>query len=195
MPYYRTDTNLVESPSCINTEVNQNSPEGEDRVQSNCCVLKLKYKGESTNERELDTEYFPYYRTYEECLSSSNPSEEMKNKEQNEEVGTNSDEKINREAISNSETEYANTDIQENSITNEDTGQCLENFDFTEAILSTNSIVESGDSEKFLLEEILSRNQLPSSSNGYFPYYRTYGKLIVTPKDSINYSHSGNILG
>lgn len=108
MPYYRTDTNLVESPSCINSEVNQNSPEGEDRVQSNCCVFKLKYK-ESTNERELDTEYFPYYRTYQEYLTSSNPSEEIKSREQNEEADTNSDEKIRSEAVSNAEAEYTNT--------------------------------------------------------------------------------------
>ncbi|XP_034264628.1 uncharacterized protein LOC117660573 [Pantherophis guttatus] len=195
MPYYRTDTNLVESPSCLNSEVNQNSPEGEDRVQSNCCVFKLKHKEEFTNERELDTEYFPYYRTYEEYLTSSNPSEEIKSREQNEEATTNSDEKIRSEAVSNAETEYANTDFQESSIANEDTGQCLENFDFTETLLSTNSTIDSGDSENFLLEEILSRNQLPSSSNGYFPYYRTYGKLIVTSKHLINFSPSGNTLG
>ncbi|KAK9406544.1 hypothetical protein NXF25_005318 [Crotalus adamanteus] len=195
MPYYRTDTILVENFPCINSEANQKSPEGENRVQSNCCVFKLKHKEESSNERELDTEYFPYYRTYEEYLSSSNPSVEIKSREKNEEADTNNDEKIRSEAVSNAETEYANTDFQENSITNEDTGQCLENFDFTETLLSTNSTIDYGDSENFLLEEILIRNQLPSSSNGYFPYYRTYGKLIVTPEDSINFSHSDNILG
>lgn len=109
MPYYRTDTNLVESLPCINSEANQKSPEGINRVQSNCCVFKLKYKEESSNERELDPEYFPYYRTHEEYLSSSNPSEEIKSREENEEADTNSDEKIRSEAVSNAETEYANT--------------------------------------------------------------------------------------
>ncbi|XP_061477906.1 uncharacterized protein LOC133382242 isoform X1 [Rhineura floridana] len=187
IPYYRTYANLVENPLQINTELNHENIERED-IQSNGCVFKLKHEDEPLNDMDLTNGYFPYYRTYEEYFDSSDLSTEVHSRTESEEGETN-EEEIESKIDCEIEEVYEDTVTQENWETNEDTSQYLESLKYTETQILTDSIIEFCDSEMSLFDEILSLNQSPSAS-GYFPYYRTYGKLFLSPVASSNVFYS-----
>ncbi|XP_061477912.1 uncharacterized protein LOC133382242 isoform X2 [Rhineura floridana] len=161
IPYYRTYANLVENPLQINTELNHENIERED-IQSN--------------------------GTYEEYFDSSDLSTEVHSRTESEEGETN-EEEIESKIDCEIEEVYEDTVTQENWETNEDTSQYLESLKYTETQILTDSIIEFCDSEMSLFDEILSLNQSPSAS-GYFPYYRTYGKLFLSPVASSNVFYS-----
>ncbi|CAI5766659.1 Hypothetical predicted protein [Podarcis lilfordi] len=124
-------------------------------------------------------------RTYEEYFGSSDLPSEIHSGAESEGSVANNAEEIKSEISCETEEVSEGPDIQENCETSEDTSQCSESLQFTENQVLTDSIVESCDSDLSLFDEILNLKQSPSDS-GYFPYYRTYGKLLLGPEASSN---------
>ncbi|XP_053236155.1 uncharacterized protein LOC128409602 [Podarcis raffonei] len=184
IPYYRTYSNLVEIPLQVNIELSHENAEGEE-VQSDGCVFNPKYEDEPLRDVSLTMGYFPYYRTYEEYFGSSDLPSEIHSGAESEGSVANNAEEIKSEISCETEEVSEGPDIQENCETSEDTSQCSESLQFTENQVLTDSIVESCDSDLSLFDEILNLRQSPSDS-GYFPYYRTYGKLLLGPEASSN---------
>ncbi|KAJ7316464.1 hypothetical protein JRQ81_002626 [Phrynocephalus forsythii] len=182
-PYYRTYANLVEPPLCMNVDVKQENTGKERGIQSNGCVFNPQYEDEPSNAMGIfATGYFPYYRTCEEYLSTSDFPCEVHGTVESEETETNNGEEIESEIDHDTEDAFVNTIIQENCEINEDTSKC---FDFLEIHILTHTITEPCNSEFSPLDEILNLNRSPFSS-GYFPYYRTYGKLLLGSVNSNN---------
>lgn len=72
VPYYRTYANLVDTPLCTNVALKEENTEKGGGVQSSGCVFNPQYEDEPSNATGIfATGYFPYYRTYEEYLSTS----------------------------------------------------------------------------------------------------------------------------
>ncbi|XP_053145367.1 uncharacterized protein LOC128342258 isoform X2 [Hemicordylus capensis] len=180
LPYYRTYASLLETPLDITTEVKHENTEREGGVQSNGCVFQDKYEDEPLHDTDIASGYFPYYRSYEEYFGSSDPPSETHSAE-NEEAETNSKEETESENDYEIEEAYEDTVFHENGATSKDTSQCS-GLEVTESYLLSNPIIEPFDSEISFFDELLSLNR-PSSS-GYFPYYRTYGKLLPSPEAS-----------
>nr|XP_020638428.1 uncharacterized protein LOC110073495 [Pogona vitticeps] len=186
VPYYRTYAKLVETPVCMNVDLKQENAE-KGGVQSNGCVFNPQYEDEPSNVMGIfATGYFPYYRTREEHFSTSDFPCESHSTAESGEAETNKGGEEESEIDHDAEDAFENMVVQENHETYEDTSQW---FDFLENHTLTDSVTESCDSKSSLLGEISNLNQSPSSSD-YFPYYRTYGNLLLGPMNSNHVCHS-----
>ncbi|KAJ6667913.1 hypothetical protein lerEdw1_016234 [Lerista edwardsae] len=177
LPYYRTNTNLLETHLDPNTgDKYENIGEG---IQSNGCAFQPEYEDEPL--KDMGTGYFPYYRSYEEYFSNSDLTGEAYSSVDSEEAETSSTEELGSVVDCEIEEIYEDTIIQENGETNENTSQDTDSLKLSPSNLFP--IIEPCDSESSFFNEIESLNQ-PSFSRGYFPYYRTYEKIILSPEAS-----------
>ncbi|KAL8212002.1 UNVERIFIED_CONTAM: hypothetical protein K2H54_033589 [Gekko kuhli] len=182
LPYYRTYASLLEVPHSINTGMKEEDTEREGGVQSNECVFKSIYEDEPLNGMGLVTGIVPYYRSYEEYLGSPDLPSEVHSRADSEEAETDSPEEIESEIDCEVEEVLENAVVPGECNTDEYDNQCLE--ELTDNHLLPDSIINPCHSEISLLDESLSP-EYPSPS-GYFPFYRTYGQLFLSPVASSN---------
>ncbi|TFK09551.1 ATP-binding cassette sub-family A member 13 [Platysternon megacephalum] len=192
LPYYRTHEEFFINPVSLDTlliraEVEEGDIGREKREGSGGCKINTIREDETLSNLVISTGYFPYYRSSEEHFGSQVLHDGLSITAEGKEANRESNEK--RGDVCEVAVGYSDKRIPQSYKTEKEAISSMPNVEPSGSLLLTDSITENGGSEISLLNGLSRLNQ-PFSPTGYFPYYRTYGELLISPASHDGFSTS-----
>ncbi|KAG6941158.1 hypothetical protein G0U57_007256 [Chelydra serpentina] len=183
LPYYRTHEEFFINPESLDTlliraDVEEGDIEREKREGSGGCKVNTIREDETLSNLALSTGYFPYYRSYEEHFRSPVLHDGLSITAEGKEANAESNEK--RGDVCEVAVGCSDKSIAQSYETEKEAISSMPSVEPSGPLLSTDSIADNCGSEILLLNGLSRLNQ-PFSPTGYFPYYRTYGELLISP--------------
>ncbi|XP_042707433.1 uncharacterized protein LOC101938691 [Chrysemys picta bellii] len=192
LPYYRTHEEFFINPVSLDTlliraDVDEGDIGREKREGSGGCKVNSIREDETLSNLVISTGYFPYYRSYEEHFGSPVLHDGLSITAQGKETNGESNEK--RGDVCEVAVGCSDKSIPQSYKTEKEAISSMPSVKPSGSFLLTDSITENCGSEISLLNGLSRLNQ-PFSPTGYFPYYRTYGELLISPASHDGFSTS-----